>query len=269
MNDARTTKVVVINLLFQKTISIKHPNIVGSSWDFCKAHNPIARLNDRWQLTKEGQKVRRSFRSNTFQKIQTCSPYRRRGWFSCFWLLFFLMWFSNLPFFYMIIYMVYLLALQKVSPSHPTKISKGNTFSPLKDTTLRRTLGHTKARVPDLLSVNDNAMLDACATATRAFDTQDDSHGDAGTLIVFGAPTYLGLFCHFFIHFLNRWHQVWSKWLKLRVLLSGAGVLSHWSDGRAKVLWISLSLSLFLWMYPYIIYCLKEVVQCIQKYYII
>ena len=158
---------------------------------------------------------------------------------------FFLMWFSNLPFFYMIIYMVYLLALQKVSPSHPTKISKGNTFSPLKDTTLRRTLGHTKARVPDLLSVNDNAMLDACATATRAFDTQDDSHGDAGTLIVFGAPTYLGLFCHFFIHFLNRWHQVWSKWLKLRVLLSGAGVLSHWSDGRAKVLWISLSLSFF------------------------
>eukprot|EP00434_Breviolum_minutum_P030984 symbB.v1.2.027402.t1/scaffold2808.1/size69842/4 len=44
-----------------------------------------------------------------------------------------------------------------------------------------------EARGP--LSVNDNAMLDACATATRAFDTQDDSHGDAGTLIVFGAPT--------------------------------------------------------------------------------
>lgn len=31
MNDARTTEVVVINLLFQRTISIKHPNVVGSS----------------------------------------------------------------------------------------------------------------------------------------------------------------------------------------------------------------------------------------------
>ena len=120
---------------------------------------------------------------------------QKKGLVFLFLIVSFLMWFSNLPFFIWSYYMVYLLALQKVSPSHPTIISKGNTFSPLKDTTLRRTLGHTKARGP--LSVNDNAMLDACATATRAFDTQDDSHGDAGTLIVFGAPTYLGLFCHF------------------------------------------------------------------------
>lgn len=76
---------------------------------------------------------------------------QKKGLVFLFLVVSFLMCFSNLPSFYMIIYMVYLFALRKVSPSHPTKISKGNTFSPLKDTTLRRTLGHTKARVTDLL----------------------------------------------------------------------------------------------------------------------
>jgi len=75
---------------------------------------------------------------------------------------------------------------------------KGEHFFSVKRHNSQKDSRAYKGPGPRPLSVNDNAMLDACTTATRAFDTQDDSHGDAGTLIVFGAPTYLGLFCHFF-----------------------------------------------------------------------
>lgn len=203
MNDARTTEVVVINLLFQRTISIKHPNVVGSSWDFfCRAHNPIARLNDRWQLTREGQKVQ------IYQKpggLSEATPIRKfrhvhhteeGAGFLVFGCFFFDVFFKPTFLLYDHIYGVFVRTSKGFSkPSN--KNLKGEHFFSLKRHNSQKDSRAYKGPGPRPLSVNDNAMLDACTTATRAFDTQDDSNGDAGTLIVFGAPTYLGLFCHF------------------------------------------------------------------------
>lgn len=72
---------------------------------FLQSPQPYSKVE--WQVTThQGRtkssnlpKARRSFRSNTYQKIQTCSPYRRRGWFSCFWLfLFWCVFQTYLPF---------------------------------------------------------------------------------------------------------------------------------------------------------------------------
>ena len=124
---------------------------------------------------------------------------QKKGLVFLFLVVSFLMRFSNLPSFYMIIYIYGVFVGTSKGFSKPSnKNLKGEHFFSVKRNNSQKDSRAYKGPGPRPLSVNDNAMLDACATATRAFDTQDDSHGDAGTLIVFGAPTYLGLFCHFF-----------------------------------------------------------------------
>lgn len=164
-------------------------------------------MNDRCQLTREGQKVQIYQKPGGLSEATPSRKFRHvhhteegAGFlvFGCFFFdAFFKPTFLLYDHIYIYIYGVFV-GTSKGFSKPSNKNLKGDTFFSVKRNNSQKDSRAYKGPGPRPLSVNDNAMLDACATATRAFDTQDDSHGDAGTLIVFGAPTCLGLFCHFF-----------------------------------------------------------------------